>query len=426
MRQPRTIAITGGKGGVGKTTVALNLALVLAQSGHNVLLLDADTDLANVSLLVGLYPERTLADVIAGRCTMDEAILHSHFGLHIVPGASGVQECMEMSGQDSLIMLRALHELEHRYDYVIVDTAAGLQAVGLHMIASAELACLVVSPDPASLTDAFSLMKVLKRRGYRRTPSVIVNMAQGASQARSVYQRLNGACQRHLQWSLHYLGALWRDETLRQSVLDQNPVTLLPASDPSCRQFHTLAEMLNVHLAGLPRRKTGIAAYWHQAARRQAVKSAAVSPAVGASDSPRQQCLALIDRLEGILDASPNDVMLRYEAFTRLFAHLGRKPDADTVEIVQTGLASMAWEKLTVTDREKLARHLGQLIRELIPPRIIDSAPAGRPDPEKVPVYDRVSFGEQDQLVRALREKPADVSLNDLLRSLAGDRDSRS
>ena len=424
MRQPRTIAVTGGKGGVGKTTVALNLALVLAKSGNQVLLLDADTDLANVSLLVGLYPERTLADVVAGRCSMDEVILHSHSGLHIVPGASGVQECMDMSNGDSLVLLRALHELEHRYDYVIVDTAAGLQAVGLHMIAAAELACLVVSPDPASLTDAFSLMKVLKRRGYRRTPSVIVNMAQGASQARSVYQRLNGACQRHLQWSLHYLGALWRDETLRQSVLDQNPVTLLPASDPSCRQFHSLAEMLNVHLAGLPRRKAGIAAYWHQAMRRQPVKARAPSVPADEGISPKQQCLDLVVRFETLLEASPDDAMLRYEAFTRLFALLGRKPDADTVEIVQTGLASMAWEELALEDREKLARHLSQLARELAPPAPGEAAPVARYVPVKEPLYDRVSFGEQDQLVRALREKPANVSLNDLLRSLAGnDRD---
>lgn len=424
LRQPRTIAVTGGKGGVGKTTVALNLALVLAKSGSRVLLLDADTDLANVSLLVGSYRERTLADVVARRCTMDDAILHSHFGLHIVPGASGVQECMDMSDGDGLVLLRALHELEHRYDYVIVDTAAGLQTVGLHMIAAAELACLVVSPDPASLTDAFSLMKVMKRRGYRRTPSVIVNMAQGASQARSVFQRLNGACQRHLQWSLHYLGALWRDETLRQSVLNQSPVTLLPASDPSCRQFHSLVEMLQVHLAGLPRRKAGIAAYWHQAARRQPVKAGVTSAAK--SDSPKQQCLDLVEKLAGVLEASPDDVMLRYEAFTRLFALLGRNPDADTVEIVQTGLASMAWSELAEDDRKKLARHLGQLARDLAPSTAIEAPPVACFEPVKEPLYDRISFGEQDQLVRVLREKPANVSLNDLLLTLANADRSRS
>lgn len=267
-RQTRTIAITGGKGGVGKTTVALNLAIALSKQGQKVLLLDADTDLANVGIMVGAYPQRTLADVVAGRCAMQDVIIPTYGGLDFVPGASGVQACMELSEQGSLAVLRALHRLENRYDTVIIDTASGLQPVGLHMIAAAELACVVVTPDPASLTDAFSLMKVLKRRGYRRTPAVIVNMAQGASQARSVFQRFNGACQRHLQWTLHYLGALWRDETLRQSVLDQMPVTMLPTSDPSCRQFHSLAEMMNLHVRGLPPRKAGIAAYWYSAVKR--------------------------------------------------------------------------------------------------------------------------------------------------------------
>ena len=425
MRHPRTIAVTGGKGGVGKTTVAVNLALALAKARQKVLLLDADTDLANVSLLVGLYPERTLADVNAGRCGLADAILQTHYGLDIVPGASGVQACMEMSHSDSLTLLKSLHELEHRYDYVIIDTASGLQSVGLHMIAAAELACVVVTPDPASLTDAFSLMKVLKRRGYRRKPSVIVNMAQGASQARSVFQRLNGACQRHLQWTLHYLGALWRDETLRQSVLDQNPVTLLPTSDPSCRQFHTLAEMLNVNLAALPRRKGGIAAYWHQAARRQSGQGDTATPGVPGGESVGQQCRDLVGQLEALLAAKPDDVMLRYDAFTRLFALLGRNPDADTVEIVQTGLASMNWDHLGRTDRDRLAAHLRHLAGEL-------ASPSAQPEPAEPlhqiegPLYDRVSFGEQDQLLRVLREKPSNVSLDDLLRSLAGKDRTRS
>ncbi|WP_417498549.1 MinD/ParA family ATP-binding protein [Marinobacter koreensis] len=177
--QTRTIVITGGKGGVGKTSVALNLALTLARQGKRVLLLDGDTDLANVSIMIGLYPRQTLANVITGECRLEDTLLEADHGLHIVPGASGVQECLDMTPQDSMRLLRGLGQLEKRYDYVITDTPAGLQAASLHMIAAAELACVVVTPDPASLTDAFSLIKVLKRRGYRRRPSILVNMAQG-------------------------------------------------------------------------------------------------------------------------------------------------------------------------------------------------------------------------------------------------------
>lgn len=420
LRHPRTIAITGGKGGVGKTTLALNMALALASQGRRVLLMDADTDLANVSIFVGAYPSRTLADVVEGHCELADIILETHFGLHIVPGASGVQACMELSSEHSRGVLQALHKLEHRYDYVLIDTASGLQSVALHMIAATEMACVVVSPDPASLTDAFSLLKVLKRRGYRRVPSVVVNMAQGASQARSVFQRLNNASQRHLQWSLHYLGGLWRDETLRQSVLNQRPVTLLPTSDPSCRQFHSLAEMLTVQLGLLPVRKYGIAAYWHQATRRKQSAIQAESADTREPVSVRDRCMALVDQFDDILGHSEADSVLRYEAFARLFALLGRSPGPDVVEILQTGLAAVGWEQWSPAERASLAQHLQHFCGELGVKETVTKPEAPPQVSAREPLYDRIVFGEQEQLVRALREKPADVSLDDLLRSLAG------
>ncbi|MBW0148910.1 AAA family ATPase [Marinobacter arenosus] len=418
LNQPRTIAITGGKGGVGKTSVALNLALTLSRQDNRVLLLDGDTDLANVSIMVGLYPEKTLANVIAGHCRLQDTLLKTDYGLHIVPGASGVQECMDMSPSDSLRILRALSQLESQYDYVIIDTAAGLQAPSLHMIAAAELACIVVTPDPASLTDAFSLIKVIRRRGYKRVPSVLVNMAQGASQARSVFQRLDSAARRHLDLTLHYMGGIWRDETLRQSVLNQKPVALLPVGDPSCRQFHTLADMLNVRLSQLPSRKAGIAAYWHRVSRQQPETKPTPAPAAGPAN-PRERCLNAVQDLEITLAQTPDNGMLRYEAFTRLFALLGSTPDGDTIEIIQTGLGSLEWEKLSGEERRHLATHLRHLADQIAPELGPETSPVSTAGPSE-PVYDRVSFGEQDRLVRALREQPAEISLDQLLRSLAG------
>ncbi|WP_336367089.1 AAA family ATPase [Marinobacter sp. C2H3] len=429
----RTLAITGGKGGVGKTSVALNLALSLGSQGQRVLLLDADMDLANVSILMGLYPQRTLADVIRGDCRIDDILLEAPFGVHIVPGASGVQECLEMSPAESLGLLRALGRLEARYDYVIIDTPAGLQSAALHTIASAELACVVVTPDPASLTDAFSLIKVLRRRGYRRQPSILVNMAQGASQARSVYQRLDAAARKHQGEGLHYLGAIWRDETLRQSVLNQRPVALLPASDPSCRQFHTLVDMLDVRLSQLPPRKAGLAAYWHSVSRRQGDRpesALAVRPATSEPPAaPRDRGLAAVDQLAEALAQSPDDAMLRYEAFNRFFALLGGTFDADALEILQTGLASLPWEQLPEASRLHFARHLTDLAdQRVVPPapaRPSEAVPPASVAPgsaaahaREEPVYDRFRFGEQDRLVRVLREQPADISLDQLLRSL--------
>ncbi|HTN33452.1 MAG TPA: AAA family ATPase [Marinobacter sp.] len=424
LHRPRTIAITGGKGGVGKTSVALNLALTLARGNKRVLLLDGDTDLANVSIMVGLYPRKTLAHVIAGKSPLQDILLETDYGLHIIPGASGVQECMDMNVADSLRVLRELSQLESHYDYVIVDTAAGLQAVGLHMVAAAELACIVITPDPASLTDAFSLIKVIRRRGYKRTPSILVNMAQGASQARSVFQRLDSAAQRHLGISLHYMGGIWRDETLRQSVLNQTPVALLPVTDPSCRQFHTLADMLNVRLSQLPPGRAGIAAYWHQvSSRHQKAKAEAGSSRPA---SLRERWQNAVGELETVLAEMPESAMLRYEIFTRLFKLLGARLDSDTVEIIQTGLGSLAWESMDDNHRKNLAEHLRHLADDISPQQGVVSSAAQTLPALPEPVYDKVSFGEQDRLVRALKEHPADVSLDQLLRALAANERNRS
>lgn len=423
VNQPRTVAITGGKGGVGKTSVALNLALTLAREGSRVLLLDGDTDLANVSIMLGRYPRKTLANVISGECSLGDVIMAVDHDLHIVPGASGVQECLDMDAGASVSILKALHRLETRYDYVITDTAAGLQAVGLHMIAASELACVVVTPDPASLTDAFSLIKVLQRRGYKRVPSVLVNMAQGASQARSVFQRLDSAAQRHLGLSLHYLGAVWRDETLRQSVLDQRPVALMPSSDPSCRQFRTLADMLHLRLGQVNPRKAGIAAYWYEASRRTPPQKKK-PPAGGRSVSVKERSLELVGELGELLAQEKDAAMLRYDAFNGLFALLGRTLDETTIEIIQTGLAAFEWEKLSVEQRHHFAAHLRQLADQVASFRDNREPAPGQIAESPAPFYDRGRFGEQDQLVKALKEQPTDISLDQLLRSLAAsDRD---
>ncbi|MEP6419806.1 MAG: AAA family ATPase [Marinobacter sp.] len=424
-KQPRTLAITGGKGGVGKTSVALNLSLTLAREGYRVLLLDGDTDLANVSIMLGRYPERTLANVMANECSLRDVIMESEWGLHIIPGASGVEQCVDMAAEESLRVLKALSRLEKNYDYVITDTASGLQKTGMHMIAAAELACVVVTPDPASLTDAFSLIKLLIRRGYRRTPSVLVNMAQGASQARSVFQRLDAAAVRHLGLQLHYLGSIWRDETLRQSVMNQRPVALMRASDPSTRQFRTLADMLNVRLRQLPPRKAGIAAYWHRVSSSPAETGASDTDRSAGSEQPRapvdpaQECKRLTAELGKILAGSDEKPLLRYEAFQGLFALLGRKMDADTIEIIQTGLASLNWEKLENEQREHMATHLRHLAAEVDPAAVPRKSEPVANRPEWEPYYDRISFGEQSRLIRALKEQQSNISLDQLLRSLA-------
>jgi len=463
LRTPRVLAITGGKGGVGKTSIALNLGLVLSRMGKRVLLLDGDTDLANVNIMLGRYPRHTLEHVIAGECTMREVVLSVNHGLHIVPGASGVQRCIEMTAHDRHRILATLGRIERDYDYVLVDTAAGLQASALHMIAAAAMACVVITPDPTSLTDAFSLLKVLNRRGYRRNPGIVVNMARGASQAQSVFRRFSAATQRYIGLKPEYLGAIWRDEAIAQSVTTQRPVGLLDSSDPSCRQFWSLAEMLDMRLDRKALPGAGFAAYWERLARKQDSRSAQPSreqPEPAAPDSAstpnesashgdteapatakpdglarvEQQWSAWTEQLRGLMDNPETTPVQRYQALTLCMELLGRDMDDDLVEVLQTGLAAMDWDRLPVSQRAHFAAHLRQLADQVEPPLFdkppakSDTGPAFRKGPDTTPApgegpraeqpaYDEAAFGSQELLLSRLRSQPESASINDILKS---------
>ncbi|MAA63607.1 MAG: ATPase [Alteromonadaceae bacterium] len=420
-RHPRILAVTGGKGGIGKTSVSLNLALALSRQGNRVLLLDGDTDLANVTIMLGQYPRLSLADVLAGTCTLEQAIFEAPYGLHILPGASGVERCMGIAPSDRLAVMRGLASFEKHYDYILIDTAAGLQDNVIHMIASAALACVVVTPDPTSLTDAFSLIKVLRRRGYRRTPSVLINMAKNAGQAQGIFQRFYTALQKHLDVTPHYLGAIWRDDTLRESVRLQRPVSLSAPSDPCYRQFRVLADMLKVRFNQLEPRRSGFAAYWNRVAERQAsAPQVKVAPVV-----IEQRWLDWSNQLQALINHPDSTSIQQYNALTSCFVQLGETINEDTIEIIQTGLASMPWERLPGAQREHFAAHLRHLADQISPPRrepARPAAPAKRRRQVPEPRYDEVRFGHQDSLLRALREQPDNVSLDTLLDTLTGGR----
>lgn len=450
---PRVFAVTGGKGGVGKTSIALNLGLVLARQGKKVLLLDGDTDLANVNIMLGRYPQYTLEHVVSGERSLREVVLAVNHGLHIIPGASGVQRCIRMSRHDRYRLLETLARMERQYDYVIIDTAAGLQAPVLHMIAAAAMACVVVTPDPTSLTDAFSLLKLMRRRGYRRDPGIVVNMARGSSQAQAVFRRFSAAVQRYIGFQPHYLGAIWRDETIAQSIATQRPVALLDESDPSCRQFWTLADMVEVRCSQLDAKAGGFAAYWQRLAKRMQDKSApapvpkpeetamagdtrshAAAPLPASSQSAQQQAERLWQewgqQLQFLMNNPESTALQRYQGLTLCLELLGENMDEDTIEILQTGLASMDWESLSVSQRAHFSAHLRQLADRVEPPlfeRPADRSADTKPRPIKnekgSPSYDESAFGSQEALLSQLRQQPAGTSISSLLEALGRPHD---
>lgn len=237
----RVIAVTGGKGGVGKTTVSVNLALALAQAGRRTLLLDADLGLANVDVLLGLTPRFTLADVIEGRCELADTLMAGPSGLIVVPAASGRRQMSDLRLPEHVGLVNAFSQLDLDLDVMVVDTAAGLSDSVLTFSQAAQDVIVVVCNEPASITDAYALIKILSReRGVGRI-NVLANMVRSPIEGRELFEKLTRVCERFLDVVLSYLGEIPHDEWLRRSIQKQQAVLEAYPSSVSAMAFAGLA-----------------------------------------------------------------------------------------------------------------------------------------------------------------------------------------
>ncbi len=240
----RVIAITGGKGGVGKTNVSVNLAVSLAEMGKRTLLMDADLGLANVDVLLGLSPKFTLADLVAGRCHLEDVLLEGPGGLLVVPASSGFRHMAELTPAEHVGLVNVFSELQRALDVMVVDTAAGITDSVLTFCQAAQDTVVVVCDEPASITDAYALIKVLAReRGLDRV-HVIANMVRDPNEGRKLYEKLARVCERFLgDVALHYLGAVPQDDWLRRAVQRQQAVVKAYPGSPSARAIAEIARM---------------------------------------------------------------------------------------------------------------------------------------------------------------------------------------
>lgn len=269
---PKVLAITGGKGGVGKTSLAVNLAIALSRNGKNVCLFDADTGLANLNIMLGLTPSYSLEHLFTGEKSIQDIVIEGPEGIHLVPGGSGCAQCVELDVGQQQRLVSSLQAIEQHYDYMLVDTAAGIAPTVLHFIAAAQMAMVVLTPEPTSLTDAFSLLKVLKRRGYKRKVQVVVNMASSAAQVDRVYRRFDSAVAKYLGMKTEYVGSVWMDESMRAAVTLQRPVALFPKEDPSARSFYRLAERIEQAFVQPKVPRLAFSAYWQKLVEAYAVR----------------------------------------------------------------------------------------------------------------------------------------------------------
>lgn len=244
----RVLAVTSGKGGVGKSNVSTNLAIALARSGRRVCLFDADTGLANINILLGLRPTATLEDLLADHAGIDDILVTAPGGIDIVPAASGVASLTRLDTAAQSRLLEALHTLEARYDYLILDTAAGISNTVTLFLHAAPETLLVVTPEPTSLTDAFALLKVLQRQRCRTRVHVLTNRVADYRNSVDVYRRLANASQRYLGTRPEYLGYLPDDPTVALAVRRQQPLLTGWPGAPASRNFEALARNLETLL----------------------------------------------------------------------------------------------------------------------------------------------------------------------------------
>lgn len=223
---PRVIAITSGKGGVGKTNLSVNLGIVLAKTGRRVALLDADMGLANVDILLGSYPKFNLSHVLSGDKTLAEIMLYGPSGLRVIPGASGIQKMSELSSFEQATLIRAFSEIDHDLDFLMVDTAAGISASVVNFARACQEVIVVVCDEPTSLTDAYAFIKVLNKDYGLSHFHVITNMVHTVQQGQELFQKLTKVTDYYLDVTLRFLGAVPYDDYLRKAVQKQMPVVV--------------------------------------------------------------------------------------------------------------------------------------------------------------------------------------------------------
>jgi flagellar biosynthesis protein FlhG len=237
----RVIAVTSGKGGVGKSNVTVNLAVTLAQNGERVMVMDADMGLANIDVLLGLSPGLNLSHVINGECSLEETLVDGPAGIKIVPASSGVASMSDLTPAQNAGVIRSFSELTEPVDVLLIDTAAGLSDSVVSYTRAAREVIVVVCDEPASITDAYAMIKVMNRDYGVERFHVLANQAHGATQGRELYNKLARVSERFLDVTLDYLGCIPYDDCLKKAVQKQKSVVEAFPRSQSATAFKQIA-----------------------------------------------------------------------------------------------------------------------------------------------------------------------------------------
>ncbi len=259
--RPRVIAITSGKGGVGKTSIVANIGYYLEKIGKKVLILDADLGLGNLDILLGITPRYNLSHVLTGQKKVDEIIFKGPGGLQILPASSGIQEITELSQSQRYTLSKKLEKVVSLYDFLLIDTAAGISSNVLYFNLSAQEIMVVVTPEPTSITDAYALVKVLSIKYQEKNFKLIVNSVKSSQEADEVQRQFNLVTSRFLDLTVDYFGYILMDRNIKRSVKKQKIVSELVPYTPASMSFAFLAEKISQSEPPQIGRKNGVFGY---------------------------------------------------------------------------------------------------------------------------------------------------------------------
>lgn len=242
---PKVIAITSGKGGVGKTNVVGNLAIACQRLKKKVLIFDADLGLANIDIIFGINPKYNIEDVIKGEKGLSQIIVKGPEGVSVIPASSGVQALTHLSEGHKINLLNEFDILNNMFDLLLIDTGAGISSNVIYFNLAAEERIIVATPEPTSITDAYALMKVMFYQHGTKNFTLLINMARDEKEARSVYQNMSKVVARFMgSISLDYAGFIPWDNMLQKAVTRREPVVCSYPETPASKNIYKLAQYL--------------------------------------------------------------------------------------------------------------------------------------------------------------------------------------
>ncbi len=241
----KTISVTSGKGGVGKTSLVCNVAAYLAGQGQNVLILDGDLGMANVDVFFGVRPKVYIDQVLKGEKVLEDAVFTIEPNIDLIPGGSGLYDLQNINFFQKKLLLDQVSQLENKYDYMLIDTAPGIADNVLYLNTAAQEILVVLTPDPSSLTDAYALIKVLNQRHKETKFSVVCNLVQDEHEGLKIYKRLSDVASKFLCVSLDYQGYIPLDQKLREATKSQQLILDVNPRSPSSIAIQNIVGKIN-------------------------------------------------------------------------------------------------------------------------------------------------------------------------------------